>query len=201
LEAGAGQSGYAFTGREWEPEAGLHYYRARYYDPRIGRFISEDPIGLRAGVNLYAYVLGNPVTAVDPFGLDAETSSPFLVFSPFSVTRVTNQSGYYASEKFSENLHEAVHRLQYARFDHYHRRTCDLEAEAFKVEANILQELISALERGERTPEGPDEIQRLRERLESAHGNTTNAEHYVTINGQPEYPAAARFFKWLRGLF
>lgn len=35
---------YAFTGREWDAETGLYYYRARYYDPRIGRFISEDPI-------------------------------------------------------------------------------------------------------------------------------------------------------------
>jgi RHS repeat-associated protein len=35
---------YGFTGREWDSETGLYYYRARYYDPRIGRFISKDPI-------------------------------------------------------------------------------------------------------------------------------------------------------------
>jgi RHS repeat-associated protein len=39
----------AFTGREWDPETGLSYFRARYYDPRLGRFISEDPIGLAGG--------------------------------------------------------------------------------------------------------------------------------------------------------
>ena len=46
LEAGASEPGYAFTGREWDPETGLYYYRARYYDAKAGRFMSEDPIGL-----------------------------------------------------------------------------------------------------------------------------------------------------------
>jgi len=62
-------SGYAFTGREWDAKIGLYYYRARYYDPRIGRFISEDPIGLGGGVNLYAYVRNNPARYTDPLGL------------------------------------------------------------------------------------------------------------------------------------
>ena len=60
LEVGADQPGYAFTGREWDPETGLYYYRARYYDPKAGRFISEDPIGLAGGTNLYTYVDNNP---------------------------------------------------------------------------------------------------------------------------------------------
>jgi RHS repeat-associated protein len=71
LELGATTAGYAFTGREWDPETGLYYYRARYYDPKIGRFISEDPIGFDGGdANLYAYVLGNPTRWGDPRGLE-----------------------------------------------------------------------------------------------------------------------------------
>ncbi len=57
------------TGREWDPETGLYYYRARYYDPRLGRFISEDPIRFAGGNNFYAYVYGDPVNLVDPLGL------------------------------------------------------------------------------------------------------------------------------------
>ncbi|MEA3479762.1 MAG: RHS repeat-associated core domain-containing protein, partial [Bacteroidota bacterium] len=50
---------------------GFYYMRARYYDPQVGRFISEDPIGFGGGdVNLYAYVAGNPIMGVDPSGLD-----------------------------------------------------------------------------------------------------------------------------------
>ena len=59
---------YGYTGREPD-ETGLVYYRARYYDPTIGRFIQRDPIGLKGGINRYAYAGGNPVRFVDPMGL------------------------------------------------------------------------------------------------------------------------------------
>lgn len=67
LLAGAAASGPAFTGREWDAEIGLYYYRSRYYDPKTGRFISEDPS--HAESNPYAYVANNPVNRFDPFGL------------------------------------------------------------------------------------------------------------------------------------
>jgi RHS repeat-associated protein len=60
---------YDFTGRERDAETGLIYYRARWYDPQLGRFISEDPIGLTAGLNQYSYVGNNPLTRKDPWGL------------------------------------------------------------------------------------------------------------------------------------
>ena len=49
-----------FTGREENPDSGLYYYRARYYDPTLGRFLTEDPKGFAAGVNFYAYECDNP---------------------------------------------------------------------------------------------------------------------------------------------
>ncbi len=59
---------YQFTGREREG-GDLYYYRARYYDPRLGRFIQPDPLGLLAGPNPYAYAENNPVNFLDPSGL------------------------------------------------------------------------------------------------------------------------------------
>ncbi|WP_429002581.1 RHS repeat-associated core domain-containing protein [Xanthomonas fragariae] len=61
---------YQYTGRERDL-SGLYYCRARYYRPQWGRFISEDPIGLAAGLNSYAYVQGNPISLVDPLGLQS----------------------------------------------------------------------------------------------------------------------------------
>jgi RHS repeat-associated protein len=60
---------YAYTGREWDKEIGLYYYRARYYDPMEGRFISRDPIGFAGGdVNVYRYVQNNSINLIDPSG-------------------------------------------------------------------------------------------------------------------------------------
>jgi RHS repeat-associated protein len=53
----------------FEGDAGLYYMRNRWYEPRTGRFISEDPIGLLGGVNLYAFSDADPVNGWDPTGL------------------------------------------------------------------------------------------------------------------------------------
>ena len=64
-------SRYQFTGREFDSFTSLQYSRARFYDPKLGRFISEDPIGFGGGdVNLYGYVWNNPAAFTDPLGLD-----------------------------------------------------------------------------------------------------------------------------------
>jgi RHS repeat-associated protein len=61
---------YKYTGRELDQETGLYYYRARYFDANVGRFIGQDPIGFSAGdSNLYRYVENNSINAIDPFGL------------------------------------------------------------------------------------------------------------------------------------
>ena len=62
---------YPYTGREWEADLALYYYRARWYDPTTGRFVSQDPIGFQAGdANLYRYVGNSVLNANDPSGLE-----------------------------------------------------------------------------------------------------------------------------------
>jgi RHS repeat-associated protein len=58
-----------FTGREWDAECSLYHYRARTYSPMLGRFLSRDPLGYVDGINLYLYVLNQPMASVDPYGL------------------------------------------------------------------------------------------------------------------------------------
>ncbi|MET8153162.1 RHS repeat-associated core domain-containing protein [Actinoplanes sp. NPDC049668] len=64
---------FSWTGRERD-DFGLSYHRARYYDPELQRFISEDPIGQAGGLNLYAYAGNSPTNATDPSG-----NNPLLV--------------------------------------------------------------------------------------------------------------------------
>ena len=63
---------YQFTGREFDAELGVYYNRARYYDPSLGRFMSEDPIGLASlDSNAYRYAFNSPLTYTDPSGNNA----------------------------------------------------------------------------------------------------------------------------------
>ena len=61
--------GYAGAGTPTAAAGGYVYLRNRWYDPQTGRFLSQDPIGLAGGVNLYAYAGNNPTSYSDPFGL------------------------------------------------------------------------------------------------------------------------------------
>jgi RHS repeat-associated protein len=68
LSAGSQLSRFAFTGRERDETTQLIYYRARWYDPSTGKFVTEDPVGFGAGMNFYTYVRNNPIGLNDPTG-------------------------------------------------------------------------------------------------------------------------------------
>ncbi|WP_197044103.1 RHS repeat-associated core domain-containing protein, partial [Pseudomonas viridiflava] len=55
----------------FDEETGRHYNTFRYYDPEVGRFITQDPIGLKGGFNLYGYA-PNPLSWLDPLGLTVD---------------------------------------------------------------------------------------------------------------------------------
>jgi RHS repeat-associated protein len=67
---------FQYTARESDPETGLYYYRARYYDPYVGRFTSEDPLGFAGGINKYDYVNGNPTNWIDNYGTTCGCPDP-----------------------------------------------------------------------------------------------------------------------------
>jgi len=72
--AGALQQPYGYTGREFDVESGLYYYRARTYDPATGMFLQSDPIGFEGGsLGLYTYVSNDPFGWGDPSGLSPDS--------------------------------------------------------------------------------------------------------------------------------
>jgi RHS repeat-associated protein len=68
---GSARTRYSYAGRERDSDTGMLFYRARFYDPRVGRFTSEDPKGFDGGdVNLYSYLGNDVMNYVDPFGFE-----------------------------------------------------------------------------------------------------------------------------------
>jgi RHS repeat-associated protein len=76
-----------FTGRDYDAETGLYYYRARTMHPDLGRFMQHDLLMYVDGYNMYVYVDNNPIMRIDPFGLEVITPPDF------SVLKIAKTSG------------------------------------------------------------------------------------------------------------
>ena len=61
---------YRFSSKEYQTTSGLYYYGLRYYEPNLQRWLNRDPIGEDGGINLYGFVGNNPISLIDPYGLE-----------------------------------------------------------------------------------------------------------------------------------
>jgi RHS repeat-associated protein len=101
IEAGASEPGYAFTGREWDPEIGLYYYRARYHSPSAARFLSADSFEYARGLLTYVYAANSPVDAMDPSGHYTVRSSNKTFVRPVESAMQTLQDELLGADKRS----------------------------------------------------------------------------------------------------
>jgi RHS repeat-associated protein len=89
---GSALSRYDYTGRERDTSSKLLFYRSRWYDPQLGIFLTEDPLGLKEGPNAYQYARQNPIDFLDPFG-----------------TQVYRQNRRIGSNEAASNLNPLTH--------------------------------------------------------------------------------------------
>ena len=100
LSSGASTTGqpFRYTGRRYDPETGLYFYRARYYSPALGRFLQVDPIGFKSDVNLYTYVYNDPTDKVDPSGTNELSPSDWKDFAIDVGTLLVDEIVYAAAK-------------------------------------------------------------------------------------------------------
>ena len=83
---------FGYTGRRWDAESGLWYYRNRMYSAELGRFLQRDPAGYVDGLNLYIYVQNNPLRYTDPDGLVARAVGKYAVNEIYAANNLINEN-------------------------------------------------------------------------------------------------------------
>ncbi len=120
MQGSASVNSYEFTGRENDGD-GLYYYRARYYDPMLSRFVSQDPTGFSGGINLYAYTGCSPVNGTDRDGtgvVGCVEAVKELVAASGNLARRTaeiTEHGGCPDPGHMKALRQAIRRLEKAR--------------------------------------------------------------------------------------
>jgi len=106
---------YAYTSREYDTETYLFFYRARYYDSTIGRFISADPPGFASSTNFYNYVDNNPINLIDPQGLFYEAALYEVAFW----LQQYGEQAYTILDELRQKIPETIEELRERRQKKY----------------------------------------------------------------------------------
>jgi RHS repeat-associated protein len=109
VNASIADQDYTYTGRQWDAELGVYYYRARHYGQYSGTFLSRDPIRDRVLLNGYSYVGQMPVDAVDPFGLQlSKAPQPVKDFVANAISDIGAALGQDVANAITNDLGDRV---------------------------------------------------------------------------------------------
>jgi RHS repeat-associated protein len=130
---------WMFTGRQFDEETGLYFYRARSYDPREGRFLQRDPLEYVDSMNLYEYVLDRPTYAVDPSGNQAAGLGAGLFFALQTLALQKRVDDLKSTEDGVKRKLETIDKLLALKrcldpFDRYALWSCQIAIDGYRAE-------------------------------------------------------------------
>jgi len=105
---------FQYTGREFDSETSIYYYRARYYEPISGRFLSEDPAGMIGGINFYRYVSNSPLNDIDPSGLWSPKAHDQMLWNALHGCSEISDADIYQMQRGSRYVDENFQGPEYS---------------------------------------------------------------------------------------
>ena len=191
-------SPFGYAGRQWDAETGLWQYRARYYSPRLGQFLSTDPIGMREDHNLYLYVGLDPVNNTDPTGLapnQAGATNPAHVtlalrngasLSELAAQSISNENRYFYTDRFGW--------VDIRHFATAAQMVMDGTSPNVVVTLGFLNEIAQTVDEGARSARGSD-VYRSGFSPEDLPSNSAGAEFGLALK-KSEGNVADTFVEW-----
>lgn len=197
---------HRFAGMLYHGMSGIYLTNYRAYDPKSARWLSRDPIREAGGINIYAYVGGNPISYVDPTGLECNGSGCWLTANESSLAAAGNYSGYYAAACSGGDVYAcaagrvAANQGWSANFTNWRLRNslkgngasdsqCDAKMESIRVD--LAEAHADALRRG--SPQSP--IVLTASQISAFHNNIFSQHGAGAVFGG-DIPFSNFFFSW-----
>ena len=172
-----------FQGQWEDEESGLYYNRYRYYDPGMGRYVTQDPIGLAGGINIFSYGAGNPIGSIDALGL----AGCYVLFPDYPVTYAPGRTSTRLGGHAGVLGYDSSGSTRYYEYGRYAPNSSGVIGEKLPADqGNVRRITIPDLVMGSDGNPTPESLERLKKALSERAGLGTKVELTCDTNADEQ---------------